>query len=134
MACLQDLSQARARWGAAADGFLTLFTHKLLLPGIADVATLKAISALAGEVDVQVSSVTQGGLPRQASTTWSLRRQPRLPVDAVAAGTPGAALFMSGTKLARVWLPTLRPWWRTSHLPNTPPTKSPTNVPQLARS
>ncbi len=38
MACLQDLSQARARWGAAADGFLTLFTHKLVLPAVADIA------------------------------------------------------------------------------------------------
>jgi len=106
MACLQDLSQARARWGTAADGFLTLFSHKLALPGIADLATLKAISALAGEVDVQVSSVTRGALPRQASTTWSLRRQPRLPIDAVASGVPGCALLVSGTHLGLVWLPT----------------------------
>jgi len=30
LACLQDLSQARARWGEAAEGFLTLFGVKLL--------------------------------------------------------------------------------------------------------
>ncbi len=53
LAFLQDLSQARARWDRAADGFLTLFTHKLILPGAADTATLKAISTLAGETDAQ---------------------------------------------------------------------------------
>lgn len=109
LACLQDLSQARARWGAAAEGFLTLFTHKVLLPGIADMATLKAVSALAGEVDVRVQSVTVGGgfLDRQTSKTWSLRRQPRLPVDAVAQGAPGTALLLSGTQLYRVSTPAL---------------------------
>jgi type IV secretory pathway TraG/TraD family ATPase VirD4 len=109
MACLQDLSQARARWGTAADGFLTLFTHKLVLSGIADIPTLKAISALAGDVDVRVSSstITRGLVPKQSSTTWSVRRQPSLPVYAVARGSPGTALLICGTALARVWLPPL---------------------------
>jgi type IV secretory pathway TraG/TraD family ATPase VirD4 len=107
--CLQDLSQARARWGVQADGFLTLFTHKLILAGLADLTTLKAISALAGEVDVNVRSntVSRGFRQRQSSTTWSLRRQPRLPVDAIARGRPGTALLISGTFLTRVWLPAL---------------------------
>jgi type IV secretory pathway TraG/TraD family ATPase VirD4 len=109
LGCLQDLSQARARWGAQAEGFLTLFTHKVVLPGIADIETLKAISALAGEVDVTVRSNTasRGSRQRQSSTTWSLRRQPRLPVDAIARGRPGAALLISGTFMTRVWLPPL---------------------------
>jgi len=33
LAALQDLSQARRRWGAQADGFLTLFGTKLIPPG-----------------------------------------------------------------------------------------------------
>lgn len=109
--CLQDLSQARARWGTLADGFFTTFTHKVVLPGVADMGTLKAISALAGEVDVRVSSQTVEGVlwRRHVSTTWSLRRQPRLPVDAIAQGKPGTALLISGTRLARVWLPPLPP-------------------------
>ncbi|MGA3221318.1 MAG: hypothetical protein ABSE77_19970 [Acidimicrobiales bacterium] len=41
MACLQDLSQARARAGAAADGFFSLFGAKVLLPGIGDLRTLE---------------------------------------------------------------------------------------------
>jgi type IV secretory pathway TraG/TraD family ATPase VirD4 len=106
--CLQDLSQARARWGTLADGFFTTFTHKVVLPGVADLATLKAISALGGGVDVKVSSSTVSrGRHRQASTTWSLRRQPRLPVDAIARGRPGTALLISGSWLSQVWLPPL---------------------------
>ena len=33
---LQDLSQARARWGTAADGFLSLFGTTVVLPGIGE--------------------------------------------------------------------------------------------------
>lgn len=110
MACLQDLSQARARWSKAADGFLTLFTHKIILNGVGDIETLKAISALAGEVDVRLRSLTvdNGMIFRgKSSTTWSLRRQPRLPVDAVANGQAGSGLLISGTRIQRVWLPDL---------------------------
>lgn len=111
LACLQDLSQARARWGTQADGFLTLFTHKLVLPGIADLNTLKAISALAGEVDVNVRSdtVSRAVWRKQASTTWSIRRLPRLPVDAIARGKLGTALLVSGTALCQISLPPLPP-------------------------
>jgi type IV secretion system protein VirD4 len=56
LAALQDLSQARARWGAAADGFLTLFGTKLLLPGIADRTTLETVSTMLGEYDRQTVS------------------------------------------------------------------------------
>ncbi|HMK97423.1 MAG TPA: type IV secretory system conjugative DNA transfer family protein [Acidimicrobiales bacterium] len=107
--CLQDLSQARARWGTAAEGFFTIFSHKVVLPGVADMATLKAISALAGEVDVPISSksISEVLWERQATTTWSWRRQPRLPVDAIARGKPGTALLISGTRLGQVWLPPL---------------------------
>ena len=58
LAALQDLSQARARWGKAADGFLTLFGTKLILPGIADTTTLEAVSTMLGEYDRQVISRT----------------------------------------------------------------------------
>jgi type IV secretion system protein VirD4 len=51
MACLQDLSQARMRWGAAADGFLSLFGTKIVFPGIGDPQTLQALSVMAGDWD-----------------------------------------------------------------------------------
>jgi type IV secretion system protein VirD4 len=100
LACLQDLSQARARWGKAAEGFLTLFTHKLLLPGVADPATLKSISTLAGHVDVPVRSRTTGW--HQSSTSWTTRRQPRLPEDRIANLPAGTALLVSGSAVGRV--------------------------------
>ena len=57
MACLQDLSQARARWGEVAEGFFSLFNTKVIFPGIGDHRTLQLISALAG--DEQVPVVTE---------------------------------------------------------------------------
>ena len=105
LACLQDLSQARACWGGAADGYLTLFTHKIILPGIADLPTLKAISALAGDIDVPVRSTTREnnllGLGR-SSTTTATRRQPLLPVDAIAGLATGTALLITGSRISRV--------------------------------
>jgi type IV secretion system protein VirD4 len=100
LACLQDLSQARTRWGRAAEGFLTLFTHKLLLPGVADPATLKAVTTLAGHVDVPVRSRTNGW--HQSSTSWTTRRQPRLPEDQAANLPAGTALLVSGSAMGRV--------------------------------
>jgi type IV secretory pathway TraG/TraD family ATPase VirD4 len=50
LACLQDLSQARSRWGTAADGFLSLFSTTVVLPGIADRPTLELLSQLAGRM------------------------------------------------------------------------------------
>jgi type IV secretion system protein VirD4 len=102
-ACLQDLSQARARWGAAADGFLTLFTNKVLLPGIADTTTLKAVSILAGEIDVPVPTVGYStGRNRGQSSSWTSRRQPRLPADQVANLPGGTALLVRGTGIAQL--------------------------------
>ena len=48
LACLQDLSQARVRWGQAADGFLSLFGTTVVLRGIADTATLRDIERAGG--------------------------------------------------------------------------------------
>lgn len=102
LACLQDLSQARHRWGAQADGFLSLFGAKLLLPGIGDVRTLEAVSLLAGDHDVRVRSDSSPpwwarSRGRTRTTTWSTRRQRRLPADAVARGRPGMALAIEGS-------------------------------------
>jgi type IV secretory pathway TraG/TraD family ATPase VirD4 len=95
LACLQDLSQGRARWGHQADAFVSLFGTTVVLPGIADVPTLRAISTLAGEVEVPVRGVSAaksagGRLQRSISvqTTW----RPRLPPDLIGRGVPGAAL------------------------------------------
>ncbi len=58
---LQDLSQARTRWGdAAADGFMSLFQTRLVLNGIADAKTLESISITIGEYDRELASSSTG--------------------------------------------------------------------------
>ncbi len=128
MACLQDLSQARQRWGPAADGFLSLFGTKVVLPGIADMATLELVSRLGGDVDVPTRSVSRGpwwsGARRAPTTTWSTHRQRRLPVDAVNQLPAGTALVLAGNRPpARV---RLSPWWATP--PFAPPSAAPTSA------
>jgi len=103
LACLQDLSQARARWGQEADGFGSLFGATVVFPGIGDLTTLRAISARCGDVEVAVRSDTSGqshghASSRSRSVTWSTRRQPRLGVDAIAEGQPGQALVVGGPR------------------------------------
>ena len=113
---LQDLSQARARWGAEADGLLTLFGTKVVLPGIADLNTLELVSRLAGEYDAPTRSESRGpwwaagrGAP---TTTRSTRRLRRLPVDAINHLEPGAALVLSGAE--RPGRVSVAPWWAVS--------------------
>jgi type IV secretion system protein VirD4 len=107
VACLQDLSQAKERWGQMGEGFLTLFNTKLVFPGIGDTRTLEAVSLLAGEHEVRAVSVSDGsrlpGLPgllgrhSPGRTTISTRKERRLPVDVIARGAPGYALCLRGT-------------------------------------
>jgi len=97
LTCLQDLSQARARWGSQGDAFLSLFGTTIVLGGIADIPTLDALSALAGDVEVTTRSVTRGHdrwamAPAAASTTVSTTFRRRLAVDDIARGVDGAAL------------------------------------------
>jgi type IV secretory pathway TraG/TraD family ATPase VirD4 len=102
LACLQDLSQARTRWGPAADGFLSLFGTTVVLRGIADTATLRDISALAGDREVPAVTVNRSadrwGRVRP-STSVGTKREPGLPVDAVAHGRPGGALVLGPDKM-----------------------------------
>jgi type IV secretory pathway TraG/TraD family ATPase VirD4 len=101
LACLQDLSQARSRWGAEAEGFLSLFGTTMVLPGIADVATLEALSTLSGDVELPSNTLAasqgaNGRLLRSVSTSTVLRR--RLPPDVIARGVPGTALALDGRR------------------------------------
>lgn len=113
VACLQDLSQARHRWGPAADGFLSLFGTKLVLGGIGDGSTLELVSRLGGEVDVPARSFSRspwwsrtGGAE---NVTWATQRQRRLPAEAVSQLPPGAGLVISGPRPPE--LVQLPPWW-----------------------
>ncbi len=142
LACLQDLSQARGRWGSAAEGFLSLFGTTVVLPGIGDMRTLEALSALAGEEEVYSRSLStpvagggggvvravmdrvlrgpgpRGSEPVPSLTTSTVMRR-RLPVDVVGRGEPGMALVVD-ERNTMGWV-RLTPWfrnepWRTAAL------------------
>jgi type IV secretion system protein VirD4 len=116
LAAVQDLSQARQRWGAQADGFLTLFGAKLILPGIADTRTLETISQTLGEYDRQVVSQTRpqgrglftavlGGPPTPPdSTTYSTQRSRVLSPGEIANIPNGRALHLDGVRWELVTL------------------------------
>jgi type IV secretion system protein VirD4 len=121
MACLQDLSQARERWGQdAADGFLSLFQTKLILTGIADPHTLEALSLALGEYDRHLVPHTLGrtrteGLfppPGTASetVTYHTQRHRTLPPGDIARLPNGHGLLLRGTHWG---LLRLTPWYRT---------------------
>lgn len=129
MACLQDLSQARNRWPAHADGFPSLFGTTVVLPGIGDVRTLEALSTLAGDEEIATRTVSAGrsftgqpltdliagGRPQvgeSVSTQW--RR--RLPADVITRGVAGHGLAFDQRNQPG-WIP-LTPYfasepWRT---------------------
>lgn len=116
LACLQDLSQARARWGRDADGFLSLFGTKLVLPGIGDTRTLETVSQLAGEHEVESVSVSRShgrrGFGRASTTrTVSKRKERALPVDSVARGKPGCLLGIEGAEPGFI---AMTPWFSAS--------------------
>jgi type IV secretory pathway TraG/TraD family ATPase VirD4 len=120
LACLQDLSQAGARWGREADGFLSLFQAKVVFPGIGDVRTLETISKLGGEIDIRHTSETRSspwaGLLGQGghnSKTTSTRRDRRFPVEVIAQGNAGVILHLDGVRPQ--WLRST-PWFSNPEL------------------
>jgi type IV secretion system protein VirD4 len=120
LACLQDLSQARSRWGAdAADGFLSLFQTKLILTGIADTRTLEAISLVLGEYDRQLASHSiSHSKPDKffathtdsESVTHHTQRHRTLNPGDIARLPPAHGLLLHGTHWG---LLRLTPWHRT---------------------
>lgn len=113
VACLQDLSQARARWGEAADGFLSLFQTKLVLAGVADTRTLEAVSLVIGEYDRHVVSHTATRSRTQTlkapsndgdSIVHSTQRQRVLSAGEIHRLPAGHALLLDGARwgLARL--------------------------------
>ncbi len=101
LVCLQDLSQARLRWGREADAFLSLFPVTVVLPGIADLPTLEALSKLGGEHDMPRRSFSINTTARSRSRSHSvhLEHVRRHPVDALARGQHGHAMVLGPTKV-----------------------------------
>ena len=98
MACLQDLSQARSRWGGAADGFVSLFATTVVLPGVADRATLELLQHLAGRHLTPAVSHQRRAWGRPGATTTSWVERDRTSVASLARGRPGYALGLAADK------------------------------------
>jgi type IV secretory pathway TraG/TraD family ATPase VirD4 len=126
LAALQDLSQARARWGQAADGFLTLFGTKVILPGIADTRSLEAVSTALGEYDRQM--IAKSTIPTRDSIipmrgkTVSTQRTRVLSPGEIANIPAGHALHLDGLRWQLLTVtPAYRaePWRTLTTLPAT---------------
>jgi type IV secretion system protein VirD4 len=101
LACLQDLSQARARWGSPAEGFLSLFPTALILPGIADRPTLELLDRLAGRRRVAAISHQRDRRGRVVGSSTQWRDEDRAPPARLARGRPGHALALGTDKELR---------------------------------
>ena len=98
MACLQDLSQARARWGGAADGFVSLFATTVVLPGVADRATLELLHHLAGRHMTPAVSHQRRTWGRPGATTTAWVERDRASLAHLARGRSGYALGLGADK------------------------------------
>ena len=98
MAALQDLSQARARWGVAADGFVSLFPTTVVLPGIADRPTLELLQHLAGRQMVATPSTQLDRRGRVVGHSVSYGERDNATIAQLAQGRPGYALALDSRK------------------------------------
>jgi type IV secretion system protein VirD4 len=98
LACLQDLSQARSRWGTSAEGFLSLFPTTVVLPGIADRQTLEMLRHLAGRTLVPTPTVQYGPRGRAAGRSTSWVERDRASMSELAHGRPGFAMGLDTSK------------------------------------
>jgi type IV secretory pathway TraG/TraD family ATPase VirD4 len=103
LACLQDLSQARSRWGAAAEGFLSLFSTTVVLPGIADRPTLELLAQLAGRALVPSPTIQVGPRGRSGGYSTSWIERDRATVGELARGRAGFALGLDAANAMR-WI------------------------------
>jgi type IV secretory pathway TraG/TraD family ATPase VirD4 len=101
IACLQDLSQARSRWGASADGFLSLFPTTVIFPGVADRRTLEVVSALGGREMVATPSIQRNARGRSVGHSVHFSERDRLSVADLARGRVGHVLALDETKTPR---------------------------------
>ncbi|MGA2294209.1 MAG: type IV secretory system conjugative DNA transfer family protein [Acidimicrobiales bacterium] len=101
LACLQDLSQARSRWGAAAEGFLSLFSTTVVLPGIADRPTLELLSQLAGRTLVRTPTVQVGPKGRAGGHSTSWVERDTATVGELARGRAGFGLGLDASNAMR---------------------------------
>ncbi len=89
-----DLAQARSRYGGAAETVLNSHRARMLLPGVADLETLRYFSTLAGEEEAWEVTRTRGA--GGEGRTTGRRRRPLIAPEALRQLEPGEALLVYG--------------------------------------
>ena len=107
-----DLQQARSRYGKQTETVVNSHRARMLLPGVADLETLRYFSGLAGEEEVRDTTRTTGS--GSSSRTTGRRRRPLIAPEALRQLPPGQALLLYG-RIAPVRL-SLRMWFADRRL------------------
>jgi type IV secretion system protein VirD4 len=107
-----DLAQARARYGRQAETMVNSHRARMLLPGVADLETLRYFGGLVGEEEAPDLTRTTGAAGTSRST--ARRRRPLLAPEALRQLPDGHALLLYG-RLAPARL-RLRMWFEDRHL------------------
>ncbi|MFZ0091118.1 MAG: type IV secretory system conjugative DNA transfer family protein [Solirubrobacteraceae bacterium] len=89
-----DLAQARSRYGGQAETVVNSHRARMLLPGVADLETLRYFSGLAGEAEIRETTRTTGA--QGGSRTIGVRRRPLVAPEALRQLAPGHALLLYG--------------------------------------
>jgi type IV secretory pathway TraG/TraD family ATPase VirD4 len=107
-----DLAQARSRYGRQAETVVNSHRARMLLPGVADLDTLRYFSGLTGEEEARDRSYTSGA----GGTTRSIarRRRPLIAPEALRQLPDGHALLLYG-RIAPVRV-RLRMWFSDRRL------------------
>ena len=89
-----DLAQARSRYGKQAETVVNSHRARMLLPGVADLDTLRYFSGLAGEEEIPDTTRTRGAGGENRTT--GRRRRPLIAPEALRQLQPGEALLLYG--------------------------------------
>jgi type IV secretion system protein VirD4 len=107
-----DLAQARSRYGRQAETVVNSHRARMLLPGVADLDTLRYFSNLAGEEEAADTTRTTGG--DVATRTRGIRRRPLIAPEELRQLAAGEALLLYG-RLAPA-IVRLRMWFEDRRL------------------
>jgi type IV secretion system protein VirD4 len=107
-----DLAQARSRYGREAETVVNSHRARMLLPGVADLDTLRYFSGLAGEEETADTTRTVGA--DGSTRTHGVRRRPLVAPEELRQLRSGEALLLYG-RLAPV-IVRLRMWFADRRL------------------
>jgi type IV secretion system protein VirD4 len=89
-----DLAQARSRYGRQAETVVNSHRARMLLPGVADLDTLRYFSGLAGEEEIRETTRTTGA--GGGTRTTGVRRRPLAAPETLRQLRPEHALLLYG--------------------------------------